>query len=85
MTADPAILLTGMQHALGIVAARRRGDLAGAQALTGAVRDDADRAHAFLLLTELALAIVSDHTGRDVQTVTGELSLRIAALSAGQA
>ncbi|MFI5496288.1 hypothetical protein ACIA1L_27575, partial [Actinoplanes sp. NPDC051859] len=67
---------------LGIVAARHRGDLAGAQELTGAFTDDAARAHAFLLLTELALTIVADGTGQDMRTVVGDLSLRIATLSA---
>ncbi|MFJ8691156.1 superoxide dismutase [Micromonospora wenchangensis] len=82
MTPDAAALLTGMQRAVGIVAARHRGDLPGVQALTDAFTDDAERAHAFLLLTELALAITSDHTGRELPVIVREISLRIAALAA---
>ncbi|MEU6075988.1 superoxide dismutase [Micromonospora sp. NPDC047074] len=82
MTPDAANLLTGMQRAVGIVAARHRGDLPGARALADAFTDDAERAHAFLLLTELALTITSDHTGRDLPTIVREISLRIAALAA---
>ncbi|KWV31661.1 alanine--tRNA ligase-related protein [Micromonospora rifamycinica] len=52
------------------------------QALTDAFTDDAERAHAFLLLTELALAITSDHTGRELPVIVREISLRIAALAA---
>lgn len=77
MTSHPANLLTGMQHAAGIIAARHRGDLDGAQALTDTSTDDAQRAHAFLLLTELAL--ISD--GTDLQTIVRDTSLRIAALA----
>ncbi len=77
-----AVLLAGMQHAAGVIAARRRGDLDGATALLRAFTDDADCAHAFLLLTELALTIVAEETGQDLQTVVREVSLRIAALAA---
>lgn len=82
MGADPAVLLAGLQRAAGIIAARSRGDLSGAQALAAEFRDDAERAHAFLLLTEVALRIVSDGTGRSVDDVVRDLSLRIAALAA---
>ena len=82
MSADAAALLAGIQRALGIVAARRRGDLEGARALAAEFRDDADRAHSFLLLTEVTLKIVADGAGRGVDDVVRDLSLRIAALTA---
>ncbi|MBU2667127.1 superoxide dismutase [Actinoplanes bogorensis] len=82
MSPESAALLAGMQRAVGIIAARHRGDLDGARALTGAFADDAERAHAFLLLTELSLTIVSDSAGSDVETVVRDLSLRLAALAA---
>ncbi|QOC91350.1 superoxide dismutase [Micromonospora craniellae] len=82
MTSHPADLLAGMQHAVGIIAARHRGDLDGAHALAEAFTDDAQRAHAFLLLTELALTIVADSTDTDLQIVVRDISLRIAALAA---
>ncbi|MDG4795659.1 superoxide dismutase [Micromonospora sp. WMMD1082] len=82
MTPHSAQLLAGMQHAVGIIAARHRGDLDGAQALADTFTDDAQRAHAFLLLSELALTIISDGTGADLRTVVRDISLRIAALAA---
>lgn len=82
MTVDEAARLAGMRHALGVIAARHRGDLDGAHELADSFPDDATRAHAFLLLTELALTIVSDGTGRTLEDVVRTLSLRIAALEA---
>ncbi|GIE81732.1 hypothetical protein Aph02nite_76820 [Actinoplanes philippinensis] len=82
MTPDSAALLAGMQRALGIIAARHHGDVAGAQALAAEFTDDAERAHAFLLLTEVSLTLVSGGSGRPVPDVVRDLSLRIAALAA---
>ncbi|MEU4160473.1 hypothetical protein [Actinoplanes sp. NPDC026670] len=82
MTGDSAALLAGMQRALGIIAARNHGDVAGAHALAAEFPDDAARAHAFLLLTEVSLTLVSSGSGRPVQDVVRDLSLRIAALAA---
>ncbi|MBX7270057.1 superoxide dismutase [Micromonospora sp. Llam7] len=71
-----------MQRAAGIVAARQRGDLDGARALTYAFTDDAERAHAFLLPTELAPHHHQrPHRHRPTDLVR-EISLRIAALAA---
>lgn len=82
MNTDPAALPAGIQRAAGIVAARARGDLAGAQALAAAFTDDAERAHAFLPLTEVSLTIVADGSGRSLDDIAQELSLRIATLAA---
>jgi hypothetical protein len=71
-----------MRHALGVIAARQRGDLDGASALAASFATDADRARAFLLITELAPTIVSDGTGQPLNTIVQTLSLRIAALEA---
>lgn len=69
----------GAQRAAGVIAAKHRGDLDGAEALLAAFPDDAARARGFCLLAELALAIVRAQTGQSMDELVQELSLHIAA------
>ena len=47
-----------VQRAAGVIAARARGDLDGAEVLLAAFTTPADQARAFALLSELALGLV---------------------------
>ncbi|MEV6985841.1 hypothetical protein AB0M95_31905 [Sphaerisporangium sp. NPDC051017] len=68
------------QRAAGVIAAKHRGDLAGAEALLGAFPDDAARVRGFCLLAELALSLVRAQTGQNMDELVQELTLRMAAI-----
>lgn len=76
-TADAA------QRAAGIVAARHRGDLAGANDLLASLDDLQTRAAGCLLLADLAIALLAQTEGRAIDQVASELSLHLASLPAG--
>ncbi|GII80632.1 hypothetical protein Sru01_56140 [Sphaerisporangium rufum] len=67
------------QRAAGVIAAKHRGDLAGAEALLSAFPDDATRVRGFCLLAELALSLVRSQTGQSMDELVQELSLTMAA------
>ncbi|GAA0917649.1 superoxide dismutase [Virgisporangium aurantiacum] len=71
------------QRAAGVIAARHRGDLDGAEALLASFPDDAARARGFCLLAELALALVRAQTGQTMDDLVRELSLHMAAAEVG--
>lgn len=70
-TADAA------QRAAGLIAARHRGDLQGADTLLADL-DDRTRAAGCLFLAELAIALLARADGRDIGAVAAELSLQLA-------
>ncbi len=74
ITADAA------QRAAGVIAARHRGDFVGADTLLHGL-DDHTRAAGCLFLADLAVALLAQADGRDIETVAAELSLHIAALA----
>ena len=61
-----------------IIAARHRGDIASADALLEGM-SDRRKAAGFLLLADLALALLARAEGRPVDEVAAEVSLQIAA------
>ncbi len=65
------------QVGAGIIAARSRGDLASADALLEGL-DDRARAAGFLLLADLAVALLAAAEQRPVHEVAADLSLQIA-------
>jgi len=70
------------QAGAGIIAARHRGDLASADELLRGM-SDASRAAGFLFLADLAVALLAQCQGRPVDEAAAELSLLIAAHTAG--
>ncbi|MEU9506818.1 superoxide dismutase [Micromonospora sp. NPDC048170] len=83
MAADPASALTAAQRAAGVIAARHRGDLDGAEQLLAMFPDDATRARGFMFLAELALNLVRTQTGQSMEDLAQELALHIAAVGDG--
>ena len=81
--ADAAAAFAGAQRAAGVIAARHRGDLAGAQALLAAFPDEDARTRSFQLLAELALSILRAQTGETMDELVQGLSLHIAAATLG--
>ncbi|MCO8269286.1 superoxide dismutase [Actinoplanes sp. TRM 88003] len=79
MTAADAF--AGAQRAAGVIAAKHRGDLAGAQELLADFPDEQARTRAFELLAQLALSILRAQTGQTMDELVKELSLHIAAAS----
>lgn len=72
LTADAA------QKAAGIIAARSRGDVAGAERLLASM-DDHTRAAGSLFLADLVVGLLASYEGRPVEVVAAELSLQVAA------
>ncbi|ROP28847.1 superoxide dismutase [Couchioplanes caeruleus] len=77
--ADASSAFRAAQRAAGVVAAKHRGDLAGAEALLAAFPDEATRTRGFQILAELALTLVKDATGQTMDELVQELSLQLAA------
>jgi hypothetical protein len=71
----PGPVFLTAQQAAGVVAAKHRGDFAGADALHAAMGDERVPARGFLLLAELALSLVRAHTGQSMDELVQELSL----------
>jgi hypothetical protein len=74
LTADAA------QRAAGVIAARHLGDFEGANTLLAGM-DDHTRAAGCLFLADLAVSLLAQATGQDIDVVAGELSLHIAELA----
>ena len=72
-------LVAYAQQAAGIVAARQRGDVDGANALMASFPDAETRAVGFFVVAELSLALLAQATGETVDQVTQDLSLAIMA------
>ncbi|GIF16666.1 Fe-Mn family superoxide dismutase [Actinoplanes teichomyceticus] len=62
-----------------VIAAKPRGDLAGAEALLAGFPDDPARVRGFCLLAEPALSLVRARIGQSMDELVRELSLHMAA------
>jgi hypothetical protein len=67
------------QRAAGVVAARRRGDDAGAATLMAEFPDAEVKALGFYVVAELALTLLCKETGDSMDTTVQRLNLAIAA------
>lgn len=65
------------QRVAGVLAARRRGDAAGASSLMRSFVDERELAGGALLLAEITLGLYGEETGRDVDACVRELSLQL--------
>ncbi|GAA3302625.1 superoxide dismutase [Dactylosporangium vinaceum] len=74
---SPARAAEAVQRAAGVIAAKARGDLDGAEALLAAFTTPAEQAQAFALLAELALGLVRAQTGQSMDDLVRELSLLV--------
>ena len=72
------IMVEAAQRAVGVLAARRRGDASGAQALMDSFPNDGARAFGFLLVSELTLVLLEKSTGEPAVQLCQDLSLNIA-------
>jgi hypothetical protein len=70
------------QAGAGVIAARHRGDLASAATLLDGL-SDAQKAAGFLLLADLAVALLAQYEDRPADAVAAELSLHLAAHAPG--
>ncbi|MEO3927169.1 superoxide dismutase [Micromonosporaceae bacterium B7E4] len=67
-----------VQRAAGVVAARHRGDLDGAEALLAAFPTEQARTLGFYLLADLALGLLRAQSGQSMDELIRELSLHLA-------
>ncbi|MEV6304552.1 superoxide dismutase [Actinoplanes sp. NPDC051861] len=79
----PGPVFLSAQQAAGVVAAKHRGDFAGAEELLTAMGDERARARGFCLLAELALNLVRARTGQTMDDLVRELSLLMADAAQG--
>lgn len=76
-----AALANVAQLAVGVLAARQRGDLPGAEALLHEFPTPEARALGFFAVAELCLALLAHHSGEPIQALAQELGLNIARLA----
>ncbi|MFG2042935.1 hypothetical protein [Dactylosporangium sp. NPDC048998] len=74
---SPARTAEAVQRATGVIAARHRGDLDGAEALLTAFTGPTEQTRAFCLLAELALGLVRSQTGQTVDELVQELNILV--------
>ncbi|TQS45376.1 superoxide dismutase [Cryptosporangium phraense] len=67
------------QRAAGVVAARRRGDDAGAEALLKSFPDEAAKAGGFFVLADLAIALLASASRQSTDEVVQDLTILLAA------
>jgi hypothetical protein len=72
------VLAEVAQLAAGVLAARHRGDLDGAEALLREFPTPEARALGFFAVAELLLALLAHHSGEPMDDLVRELSLNIA-------
>lgn len=65
------------QRAAGVLAARHRGDLHGAEALLASFPDEASKTRGFYLLAQLSLSLVCEQTGQTFDELVQELSTHL--------
>jgi hypothetical protein len=78
MSSLPLAAVEPVQRAAAFVAARSRGDREAAQALLADFADDGERVVAFCLLSELAIRLLADADGGDVDAIASRLAVQIA-------
>jgi 7-keto-8-aminopelargonate synthetase-like enzyme len=79
MTSPPPAMYDAAQRALGVIAARGRGDLEAAEELLASFDDDACKAGGFFLASELAIRLLAEFMRQDIATCASELSMSVAA------
>ncbi|GAA0221076.1 superoxide dismutase [Cryptosporangium japonicum] len=83
MTADPGAAIRAAtdaaQRAAGVIAARRRGDDAGAEALLESFPDEGAKAGAFFVLADLAIALLASASNQSTDEVVQDLTILLAA------
>ncbi|MFI5957463.1 superoxide dismutase [Cryptosporangium sp. NPDC051539] len=83
MTADPSAAIhaaaDAAQRAAGVIAARRRGDDAGAEALLSSFPGEAAKAGAFFVLADLAIALLARASDQSTDEVVQDLTIVLAA------
>ncbi|MET8907552.1 superoxide dismutase [Micromonospora sp. NPDC004551] len=67
-----------VQRAAGVIAARHRGDLAGAEELLASFASEQARTLGFYLLADLALGLVCQQSGQSLDDLVQELTLLVA-------
>ncbi|MFI6132759.1 superoxide dismutase [Micromonospora sp. NPDC051141] len=79
MTAATPAAAELVQRAAGVIAAKHRGDLDGAEELLAAFPGERARTLGFYLLADLALGLVRAGSGQSMDDLMRELSLLVAA------
>lgn len=79
MTEPPPAVYDAAQRALGVIAARGRGDLDAAEELLASFEDDACKASGFFLAAEVSIRLLAEFMQQDIATCASELSLTVAA------
>ncbi|AVT30847.1 superoxide dismutase [Plantactinospora sp. BC1] len=75
---DPVHAAETVQRAAGVIAARRRGDLDGAEALLATFPTETAKTLGFYLLADLALGLLQAQSGQSVDDLVRELALHLA-------
>jgi hypothetical protein len=76
--ASPGTLADAAQRAAGVIAARHRGDLAGAEDLLESFETESTKTTAFYLLAEVTLALLRARSGQTMEETVRELNLALA-------
>ena len=71
---------TAAQRAVGFLAARSRGDHAGAESLLDSFASEQERLLSFCLVAELSMTLLAEPTSDTVDGVSQRISLALAAL-----
>ena len=77
--ASPATLADSAQRAAGVIAAKHRGDLAGAEELRCSFGTEEAKTTGFYLLAEIALGLIRTRSGQTMEETVQELNLLLAA------
>ncbi|BCJ58390.1 superoxide dismutase [Micromonospora endophytica] len=68
-----------VQRAAGVIAAKHRGDLGGAEELLAAFNSEQAKTLGFYLLADLSLGLLRAQSGQSLDDLVRELSLLVAA------
>jgi hypothetical protein len=83
VTAEPGAAVRAAtdaaQRAAGVIAARRRGDDVGAEALLESFPDEAAKAGGFFVLADLAIALLAGASNQTTDEVVQDLTVLLAA------
>jgi Fe-Mn family superoxide dismutase len=77
--ASPATFADSAQRAAGVIAARHRGDLAGAEDLLESFETEGAKTTGFYLLAEITLRLLQARSGQTMEETVQELNLLLAA------
>ncbi|MER5458579.1 superoxide dismutase [Micromonospora sp. NPDC002389] len=78
MTGPTPAVAELVQRAAGVIAAKHRGDLAGAEELLAAFDSEQARTLGFYLLADLSLGLLRTQSGQSLDDLVRELSLLVA-------